>query len=561
MVDRPTRTEPAPFDGDLLRSSAQHVLDHLPPHLVERMTDRYGTADAVVDEMVALGERVWGTLDRRGRRLPAEDYPLFAVALLSVKDKVAGVQQKPTNVVDAFDQLASFGDVPIEVAAQSRMLRDKDVVAPLLDAARVVRDVRALRPDDSPTFVTMVTTAVLSTSGVLPDPLAAVVSVLERGALLAGRHRARLAVEPGPDPMFPVLGNVDLVGQVAAYRVAVAELSGASPDDAQQAVAEYAVEVAQRLRRALRQAVDPGRGRMEVDAVTALAAFARFLAADGPERGEVAEKVFGLLHPEFGAMAMRQSRREIPVDGDDSAFARDDAEAVEPDRAIIVADQLAWWMLVELFAGTTPAQRAVLTAWLTGRREVGDQDWLPFLVDRVRRVEARLRGARGEPPRIREHAGTAAAFAAVRSRVRDAMVLGLRGGALALTVLPPLWADRQAAVQLVASKLRLELGRKRTTQSRAALVAAVVVRAPAQQVQRVVEKDRPDECPCGVVDRVPLPPAGVCPHRPWSESGLVESYTTLTWFAEYTAEPATSADLRRYKGPWQEWVQEVLERS
>ncbi|WHT17559.1 hypothetical protein N8J89_31180 [Crossiella sp. CA-258035] len=560
MVDRPTRTEPAPFDGDLLRSSAVHVLDHLPPHLVDRMTTKYGSADAVVDAMVALGERVWGTLDRRGRRLSADAYPLFAVALLSVNGKVAGVQQNATNVVNAFDQLMSFGDVPIEVAAQSRTLRDKDLVAPLLDAARVVCAVRALRPDDNPAFIAMVTTAVVSTSDTLSDPVAAVISVLDRGALLAGRHRARLAVEPGPDPKFPVIGNVDLVGQVAAYRVAVAELSGMSPDDADQAVAGHAIEVAQRLRRALREPVAPSRGRTEVDAVTALVEFARFLAADGPERGSVAGKVFRRLHPEFDAMAMRQPRNEFPVDSADSTFTRDQTQAVEPGTAIADADQLAWWMLVELFAGTTPAQRAALTAWLTGQRKIGDQDGLPFLVDRVRRVEARLREVRGEPPRIHEHAGTAEAFATVRSRVRDALVLGLRGGALALTVLPPLWVDRQAAVQLVASKLRVELGRKRTTRSRAALVAAVVVRAPAQQVLRASEKSRPDACPCGVVDRAPLPPTDVCPHRPWSESGLVENYTTLTWFAECDTESATRMDLSRYRGPWQEWVHEVRER-
>src|SRR5215213_6880130 len=132
-----------PFDEDLLRGTAALVVEDLPAELADRLIARYGEVSALVEAMAGLGRRVWAHLDRRGRTVPHDSYPLFAVALLSVKKSFEGVQQNVTNVVKEYDKLLSFGDVPVEVAATARLL-DESLVDPLIKATRVAKAVRAL---------------------------------------------------------------------------------------------------------------------------------------------------------------------------------------------------------------------------------------------------------------------------------------------------------------------------------------------------------------------------------------------------------------------------------
>jgi hypothetical protein len=115
-------------------------------------------------------------------------------------------------------------------------------------------------------------------------------------------------------------------------------------------------------------------------------------------------------------------------------------------------------------------------------------------------------------------------------------------------------------VRFVASKFRAQFrqrGFKWT--AKANLAASVVVRSPAHQVHRAADVNRPDTCCETPHGRKEPEPARVCPHRPWSEAGRVEDYTTLTAIADYPSEDATRMHLRRYRGPWEFWVDDALE--
>ncbi|PRY34265.1 hypothetical protein [Umezawaea tangerina] len=539
-----------PFDEGRLRAAASQVADDLPPDLVDRLITKYGTTAALAEEMTALGRRVWAHLDRRGRTVPPDTYPQFAVALLSVRGRLAGVQQNLANVADVYTRLLAFGDVPVGVAIATRLLKDKDehLVGPMIVAARTEREVRARR-QQPPMFIGMVTAAVVAVGGRDADDLTAdVVAVLDRGDILAARHRAGLKVAPGPDAGYPVLGNADVVGQIAAYRVAIAEMGGVAASE--QVVAAHGAQLATSLRRAMTTTL----GGAEPDVLKGLLEFARFLG--GPEAGESTEKIFGKLHPEFLSPMEFGGRYEVPVEHDSPALTG--AVGGTADELLLHADHVARWVLVELFAGTRAPEQEVLTAWLTGCRPPDAQEGMAFLVDRVRRVDRRLRGPAGELPELVERAGTAAAFAVVRSNVRDALTLDLDGALLTRSIFPPLWTQRDGAVRLVASKLRLAIGRGVVNSAKASLVAAVVVRAPAQQVRRAVDLDRPETCSC---DDGPRPVEEVCPHRPWGEAGRVEDYTTLTRFSGFSTESTTRMHVKRYDGPWREWMREVREEA
>lgn len=527
------------IDEDELRESAWLVLDHLPADTTAELLSRYGTAEELVREMLERGRQVGHRLARAGRVLPVEDHPLFAVALLSVKRGSEGVQEKPLRVVKTFDRLKSFGDIPLDVAVRTRLLRDEDLVPSLAATSRLVR---CTRSDVVPELITtMVAAAVVTRRG--PDSTPDVVaSVLARGAELAGR-RPHHGHESGVDDRFPTMGNPDFAFLIAGCRAALDELDGTPASDSP--VASHTAEMS----RAFQEASAARRRGDEADALRGLGALARFLG-DG-----TTEKIVGHLRSDlFATKAPRPRGNEIPVEHDNSAFNQVDGD--DASTLTLAVDEITERVLVDLCWGTKPAQRDALARWLSGAHPADSQDNLILCLGQLRQVDRGLRLERPAEPAPRHPA----LARAVRSRVADALRLGLTGGTLLQAVLPPLWTNRNAAVLFVASKLRAEFrqrGHKWT--AKANLAASVVVRAPAQQVHRAADQDRPDVCCETPHGRKAPEPARVCPHRPWSEGGRVEDYTTLTAIADYPSEDATRMHLRRYRGPWEFWVADVME--
>lgn len=413
-----------PFTPDLLRDAASR-LPGIDP----------GSVEAVVERGTRFAQRL-------SRPVPADAYPLLAVALR------AGVDD-------------------------------------LVLAMQVIEDVSC--PELPPPFVTMVTTAVLSRPGI-DDPVAAVRTVLERGAALAAR-------QPSPEggPSF-------LLWQIAGYRAALDELTGAASD-----LDGYAAELA-----------------AVADAPDLMREFAGFLG------GEQAFAELTRVDPDMPELD------DIPCDG------------ATPDDETLTA-----WLFAELYAGTTAAQRRVVTEWLTGLRSPTSQDDLAFLVDRIRRVERRVERCPSTPPSPPDLPES--------QQVRGVVSAAVRNG----FSFPPLWTDRGAAVNLAASKLRLEMTGGQATWPTAMLVASVVVRALGQEVHRTADPDRPYDCGCGAdlrTIRTPQSPDEVCPHRPWPERGRVEDYTTLARAARAGDEQLAQLHLKRYQGLWQEWVGDVRDR-
>ncbi|MGI5499013.1 hypothetical protein [Lentzea sp. CA-135723] len=526
-------------DEDELRESAWLVLDHLPADTTAALLSRYGTADVLVHEMLDRGRQVGRRLAHAGRVLPVEDHSLFAVALLSVKRGCEGVQEKPLRVVETFDRLKSFGDIPLDVAVRTRLLRETDLVPLLAATSRLARCTRSDLVSEL--ITTMVAAAVVTRRG--PDSAPDVVAlVLAQGAELAGR-RPHHGHQSGVDDRYTVMGNSDLTFLIAGCRAALDELDGTPATDA--LVASHTAEIA----RTFQEASTARRRGEEADSLRGLGALARFLG------GGTAEKIVVHLQSDlFAAKAPRPRGNEIPVDHDNSAFDRIDGD--DASTLTLAVDEIAERVLVDLCWGTKPAERDALARWLSGAHPPDSQDHLLLCLGQLRQVDRGLRLERPAVPAPHHPV----LVRVVRSRVADALRLGLTGGTLLQAVLPPLWTNRNAAVLFVASKLRAGFRRRgHTWTAKAHLAASVVVRSPAQQVHRAADQDRPGICCETPHGRNAPEPARVCPHRPWSEGGRVEDYTTLTAIADYPSEDATRMHLRRYRGPWECWVKDAME--
>lgn len=307
----------------------------------------------------------------------------------------------------------------------------------------------------------------------------------------------RRGVELVADQHIDECGPTPFTLQIAGYRAALDELTGTEPD-----LLAYAAELA--------------------DAPRTMRAFAGFLG------GEEAFAQLTRVDP------------DVP-----------ELEEVACDATTSDPDVITSWLFAELYAGTTAAQRRVVTEWLTGLRTPTSQDDLAFLVDRIRRVERRVERCPATPPSPLDLPES--------QQVRGVISAAVRNG----FSFPPLWTDRGAAVNLAASKLRLEMTRGQATWATAMLVASVVVRALGQEVHRTADPDRPYDCGCGAglrTIRTPQSPDEVCPHRPWPERGRVEDYTTLARAARAGDEQLAQLHLKRYQGLWQEWVGDVRDR-
>ncbi|SFW92112.1 hypothetical protein [Amycolatopsis australiensis] len=537
-----TRT---PFGEARFRRSAVSAIEHLTDEAVEVLLDRYGTLDEVVGLMTTRARSVSESFARRGRALPEREYDLLAAAVLAVRSGPS-VQEKVSNVVKVHDELLARR-VPADLAIPCRRLKDESLTGLLVATARVTAEVEPA--DVPPMFVTMVAAGLLARLGPeTPEAAAKVRAVLTRADDLAAEHRAKLKPANGPDPAFPVFGNFDIVGQVAAFRIAVAEAAGTPVEP----LAEVTALVTARLRQGLTRS--PGRSwwraGTEPDIVVTFRQFAKIIG-DAP-----ALDVFGALHPELAPMSAGAGRI-VPFERPDSAG--DTGRAGSVEEAVVDADTVTRHVLDALYTGAGRRQ-ALVTQWLTGNRCPDEQTELPFLVDRVRRVAARLGRPQDFPPplepEVRRH------FGMVSAKVSDALRLGVSGIGIAECIFPPLWTSRSAAVKLVQSRLRVRMERSATTASRAALVAAIVVRGPVQAVLRAAP-ERPASCFCGArgrrvpATRKPVEPEQACPHRTWEEWGAVEDYTTLTTYAELSTSDATRAQIRRYTGLWENWLREV----
>jgi hypothetical protein len=544
------------FDPALLGQAVEMVLAEFPNDISERLIALHGSIPEIVKVAVNRGTRVYERLRKEGRDVPQSRYPLLAAAVFSVQGRKAGVQASNGNVAKEYDRLVAHGDVPLDVVAQCRLV-DEGLVGLLIKASRVLASVRDEETAVPPLMIGMVVPAVLATAGLdVEDPVAVVRAVLARGVELAARQRGRAE---GDDLVhhstFPVMGNIDLVYQLAGYRTAIAELLAPGSDgDVDDVVNRHARACAEALRKGMTH--DWG---FAPEALAGLRRLVRMFASAAPDGGKGAERVFVELHPD-AAKETRPNAKELLVEENETSGTADAA-----DSGLLLAEDVVEVVLEGLFAGTNRRQRVVLSNWLGGVRSSRSQDDLVFLVDRVRRVDQLVRSGSAVTPSFVRTAETEAAFGVVRSRVRDAIVLGLSGLTLAQAVLPPLWTDRAHAVRLVAGRVRVELGRGLSTPAKAALVSAVVVRGPAQVVQRRAEPDRPRVCPCGGGrrgrDRTEVRDEVACPHRPWHERGRVENYTTLTEFCETTSVDATRLLLTRYDGFWREWVEDVMTRE
>ncbi|MEU5692285.1 hypothetical protein [Actinosynnema sp. NPDC020468] len=541
-----------PYDEELLRDAAYEVVAALPGFLAEDTASRFHAPDDLVDAIVRRGAQVWDHLDRRDRSVPHEHYPLLAAATLAVRTRPLDVQKRPDHVAAQYDRLVALGDVPIGIAVQSRMIRE-DLGGLLVEAYRLRSRVRSARPDTPAHFVGMVVCAVLGLPGDHVVDTDVVLRVLDRADALAARHRSALRRVEGVDTSAPALGNVDLFGQVAGYRVAIAEAVGRPPADPDAATREHAGALAGRLRAGMTGR--PGREawNAEPDALIALRGFVKHLASDAPDRGTAAEELFQWLQRDLTVLS-RNHWRETPSghDGDlDLATGAVD-ELLDLESH---AEHVANWLLAELYSVTDHDQQALLDEWLTGARPPTEQEGLLFLIDRVRRVDLRFGRLPARPSRFRDRRRPASNV--VADRVRDALKLGLPGREIAQCVLPPLWTDRGLAAYYVRRTLQLELPAS-SRLVKAVLLSALVVRAPAQEVERRTSPDLPERCPCGEeADRVVPPHAVPCAHRRWLEPGVVENYTTLARAAGLS-EAAAARQLQRHQGRWREWVDEFL---
>ena len=521
------------FDATGFRAAAVTMVCCLPEDVTTGLL-RDGWS-ALLAKLMDRGRRAEAHLRTRGRDLPASAYPQLAAALISVRP--TGVRENIGNAIPVFDRLVA-SDVPVELAVQSRLLKDENDTGLLIRTWRIAERIRATRPELAhPLFVTMVVAAL---GGRGAD---VAVDALVRADELAGAHRL------DPATSFPVLGNVGIVGQVAAYRVAVLEQNGELDGDPAAAVAAIAARLARDLRAGLSGPTGRPfwRGGGEQDSVALFGSFAELIG------GRQVRDVFRCLHRELTALTV-VDQEAIPLD----------PELAEPSPAGLPesVDEIARHLHERLYQGISPVRRDIVDRWVRGERAPDDQYELPFLVDRLRR----LTSTAVRPVVTSPLPGAAARIRDLAARIADARILGFAGTELYPVVLPPLWTRRADAVLLASGKLKLVMGRGASMSAKSALVSAIVVRGPSQW-PLADARSRMTACLCGVDDltgvskRTAPDPAEVCPHRSWDEPGCVENYSSLMVFADYATPDAVRAQVKRYAdgdGPWAHWVAEAF---
>lgn len=553
---------------DPYAAAAERVLRELTPGQRADYERALGGPERLAAAMAERSAKLRDFLAGAYEPVGDDDPELLAAATLTVGNNGAGVHRENRYAAESLRKLRELrrdlprvplsvlimaGSEPYEVLARMRLCRETE---PLMT-----------RPD--PLFDDLATRLlIIAATPLRPDPasIAALAGDLIRWAVDGVRaYRAER-----PETLrraLPVPGNVLFFLDVAAAAIGLDHVRahGTVPLDPLGPDA---------LDRALSRLITLARGYYgrsydaygEPDGSVVPVACAEFLGGDGTKR------IYELLDRDLAGPRVRPGR-DVPVDlggrdggTEEAAYAEDDAGA--RTRELIV-DRLVAWLMAELFADADAKEAAHTGRWLAaadGFRPSGT--YVLALVDRLRAVDDRFRALprSGPAPESPMWPGADAVRDVLTARLRAAMdeletgELGDEAfrAALAAAALPPLWPDhrRRPLIDALASRIRVTRGHG--PPEHAALVAAIMVRAPHQEFWARTSADA-GPCACGA--RTPAgrpdhaaPAHAVCPHRAWRQPGPVENYTTLTRVSErglghpMTTEAVRKA-LRRYTGP------------
>jgi hypothetical protein len=408
-----------------------------------------------------------------------------------------------------------------------------------------------------------------------PDPAAdaalvgIALDVLERGAELAAAYRASGRPTPDGGITLPVIGNVDFLVRIAAYRLAIeerrdnTERPGPVTTVQLHRLENAATELVSILRKAMTRSASRWgrRGPDEPDVAVAIDQFAVYLgsaARDSTAAGRRVRKVNAVLSHRFH---LEEPPGETCVE-DPELIPTSLPGGTIPAEQLSDVEHLVGWLVAALFRGAGPDAREPLMAWLRGPTRTDQQQDLPLLVRRLRVATTVLDEVpASRPPRP---AGvTPSQFQTLTARLAAAVDPGeITGSARAdarrvtLAALPPLWTRREPVIKLLTSRLRAKGQRPGT----AALVARHGVRAPVQLVQPSTSALLVPCCPDagtngqripGGRPREPVHHDEICPHRQWGEIGWVENYRSLGDATGFSAEAARKQK-ERYRGPWPE---------
>lgn len=387
-------------------------------------------------------------------------------------------------------------------------------------------------------------------------------AVLDRGAELAAGYRA--AGRPVPDLDPGVLGNVDILVAVAAYRRAVAESANPAnygDDTGCDEMQETVVDLAGSLRVALRQPVSWAQ-RGGVDEPDSL----RFLdVAATTIGGRRAADAYWRVRPDLRKIRLRRDDRLVALPIEDLS----ELSAVPPVTSDVDLDGVEVRIVDGLLGGIGRRDRAEVTRWLSGDRPPNSTDGLVELLTAVRGLLQAL--ILSDKPIDAEPSGTpderAALIAVVRERVAAARIVDgeswpeLHRIAAAL---PRLWSRRSAAERALAAAARVAHGsRGPSAAAMAAVLGILAARGPGQIVLPASEPQHggrgnsPPRCRTG---HDPKPKIDeVCPARPWGQIGLVDSYPTLATATGIDSAEAVRRRLARYlkdeTSPWRHLVE------
>jgi len=529
----PGRPEREPADA------AAAVLAMLDPEVLERLIDQVGSRGELVEQMATQIVALQVRLAARRVSVPSWRAEHLAAATLS---DAPGVQQNVEHAAQRYAKITADPDLPVEVAVLVGRAHDAETVTLMGRTYRGLAEVAAQRPAEPRIFQRMVVAA-LAAAGV-PDVGRRACAVLDRGAAFAAGHRA----VGGEVPPMPVFGSADFLVAVAGYRVALDEAGGRSVVEPVAEVGAALPELARLLRLGLtRPSRELDRGGVdEPDSAWFLEQIAEYLGGHSARRCVTALDR-GLRRarwrPQPSTALDPRTRRAVGV------------VEVEPSEPNVT--ELAGRIVASLVRAPAAAAAA---AWLRGVRPVDEQDDLDELLNGIWRLRAELatRPVDDDPGPV-----DPALVAVVEARLGDGVVGPVRRLTAAL---PPLWSRRDPAIRLLTAHLRAAGNRPPV----ARLVAAVVACGPGQAAvagdvaahepgTACVRSEESGRC-VARTDAAALPPALVCPARPWPEDGLVESHRTLAQRDGRDDAGSAARTWRTYNGPWADVVWLVSSR-
>jgi hypothetical protein len=574
-----------------LTDAAAHLLDALDEGDRAELIGKFHSRDELEAAIVDQAQRVIDGLAGSDAPVSPHEHLRLVASVLTWGWAAHGVHERTDHATEAFVKRRQWTEIPPAVLARVSM-HDRHLL-PLLGRTVTLRTaVEQRRPDAEPaTFVVPVVSTVLlgrnlaaaapnadDLVSVAPDALQRCVTdvlhVLDESAELVRSYYD--SDRPGPSETLVhgdrVLGNADFLLDAAALRLALDErLAGSRPPDPLDALEGELRRLAAMLRSAMRK---PARGVDEVDLVRLLPALAKYLGeAAGSEVGGAVRTVYLHLTPWLRRVLLEKDSG--PSVAEVREALRCAAQPTRPgdaqglDVRLVERDHVHRWLVWSAFLVPETDEYDLIFDWLMGRRPVDEQNDLWLLVQCMHAIViglVRLSPAAAPVPvglSLDRHDQLLRALREREQRGPDPF-------ATVVDALPELWTMRLPAIELVREVLSLALGRDYTSVAKATLVAGCVVHGPAQgvNVSRVVE---PHACCRGMLDGEPAcatergrsrlgdrirpapDDADICPERPWSEPGYVESYATLARLAGYRSGDAVRQQLTRYRGPG-DWI-------